>query len=72
MPIGISVTTSALIVLCAVIDIRSRRIPNLITFSGIIIGLALNGFYFGASGVVALILPSAVLSFWSGRVSLVR
>ena len=42
----------ALAVLASVTDVRSRRIPNVLTFGVTISALALHGFVTGASGVV--------------------
>jgi prepilin peptidase CpaA len=33
------------------VDIRERRIPNLLTFSAMAVGLALNGAFFGLDGL---------------------
>jgi prepilin peptidase CpaA len=47
-------TTTLLLILVTIaggIDIRSRRIPNWLTVSGVVLGLALNGFLYGWPGV---------------------
>jgi len=39
-----------IVVPAAIIDIRSRRIPNLLSLAGIIIGFGINAFFAGFSG----------------------
>jgi len=43
-PPGIQVALLALVLAAAVFDVRYRRIPNWLTISGVIIGIALNAF----------------------------
>jgi prepilin peptidase CpaA len=49
LPINV-VLCAALAIACAT-DLRSRRIPNWLTFSTVAIGLALNGVLFGLDGL---------------------
>jgi prepilin peptidase CpaA len=42
----------ALVLACAAVDWRSRRIPNFLTLPAIALGLALNWLFAGAAGVV--------------------
>ncbi len=68
MSIAIVVTAIGFIVACIVSDVRARRIPNLLTLSGLIAGVALNVATGGGSGLlhsvvglfvaVALLLPA--------------
>ncbi len=41
------------VVLCAGVDIRSRRIPNVVSGSGMLVGLCLNTFQFGVPGLIS-------------------
>jgi prepilin peptidase CpaA len=45
-PPGISVILLTLVLAAAVYDVRFRRIPNWITATGVVIGLAMNAFLF--------------------------
>ena len=45
-PLGIRVILSALVIVAAIWDIRTRRIPNWLTLAGVILGVALNTFLF--------------------------
>ncbi len=45
--------TLAFVALCVATDVRSRRIPNLVSGIGMLAGLMLNVFYFGGDGLVA-------------------
>jgi prepilin peptidase CpaA len=38
--------------LAAVIDVRSRRIPNWVTFGGLGLGIVVNAYLYGANGVL--------------------
>lgn len=46
------VALSSVLLPAALIDVRSRRIPNLLSLAGIVLGLVLNLFFFGLSGAV--------------------
>ena len=45
-PLGIRVILSALVIVAAFWDIRTRRIPNWLTLAGVILGFSLNMFLF--------------------------
>jgi prepilin peptidase CpaA len=45
-PFGIRIILSALVIVAAIWDIRTRRIPNWLTLAGVILGVALNTFLF--------------------------
>ena len=45
-PLGIRIILSALVIVAAFWDIRTRRIPNWLTLTGLILGFALNMFLF--------------------------
>jgi prepilin peptidase CpaA len=65
MPLPIIATVVVLVALSAAIDVRVRRIPNLVSAPAIVAGLALNALYFGAEGLGAslagLLAATAVL-----------
>ena len=67
--------------LCMLSDLRSRRIPNALSLTGIVAGLALNLYYFGVAGLAAsvaglvlavsvLIVPFAVGGIGGGDVKM--
>jgi len=45
-PPGVAVILVTLVLIAAVYDVRFRRIPNWLTVSGVVVGLALNTFLF--------------------------
>ena len=51
MPYPILITAFAFLLLCCATDLRTRRIPNVITLSAMVGGIALNGLYFGFTGL---------------------
>ncbi len=52
-PLGINVLLTALILVAATYDIRFRRIPNWLTLSGVVAGVAMNTFlYNGWQGLI--------------------
>jgi prepilin peptidase CpaA len=53
IPIPIAVVTLAFVALCMAVDARTRRVPNLISVSMMLAGVALNTLYFGAAGLMA-------------------
>jgi prepilin peptidase CpaA len=65
MPVSIAASAALFIGVCIVSDVRTRRIPNVLTGPTIALGTALNGFYGGYQGVahsaLGLLLPVAVL-----------
>ena len=68
MPTVIITFVVVFIVACCVVDARTRRIPNVLSGSAMLAGIALNASYFGLSGVglslggllaaAAILLPS--------------
>jgi prepilin peptidase CpaA len=67
MPVVIAVSAVAFVGLCIALDVRTRRIPNVVTVPAIVLGLAVNGLYMGPHGVATslagLVLPVALLLF---------
>jgi prepilin peptidase CpaA len=59
--------TLAFVALCVASDLRTRRIPNLLSGVGMAVGLVLNGIYFGSHGLLAsgggLLVTVALLLF---------
>jgi prepilin peptidase CpaA len=53
MPVPIVLAVLAFIAVCMAMDVRTRRIPNLLSGPAILLGLALNTFYFGLAGLGA-------------------
>ena len=51
MPNTLLYLTTAIVVSAALLDIFTRRIPNLLTVSGAVLGLALHGWFAGLDGV---------------------
>ncbi len=52
MPLSIQIALGALVLAAGVFDFRSRRIPNWLNLSGVILGFGLNLFCFGWHGAV--------------------
>lgn len=65
MPVLILATTLAFLAIAVEVDVRRRRIPNIVTASGMLVGLLLNAIYFGTPGLLAstegLLLATALL-----------
>jgi len=65
MPPLIAAVAVLFVALCVFADVRSRRIPNLLSAPAMLLGIALNAFYRGGAGVTAslsgLVLTVAVL-----------
>jgi Flp pilus assembly protein protease CpaA len=65
MPSSIIATACVFIAVCCAVDLRTRRIPNLISGSAMLLGLGLNLAYFGVAGLLAsvtgLVVTMAVL-----------
>lgn len=59
-PRGVEVVLLALVLGAAVYDVRYRRIPNWLTVSGVLVGIALNSFLFGWAGLRISLLGLAV------------
>lgn len=59
------ITTVTLVIVAAIYDIKSRRIPNWLTFGGIILGILSHSFSNGWSGLIfslsGFLLGSAIL-----------
>src|SRR5437016_4035299 len=51
-PPGIEAVLLMLVIAASVYDVRYRRIPNWLTASGVVAGIALNSFLFGFSGTL--------------------
>jgi prepilin peptidase CpaA len=50
-PPAIRIFLEVLVILAAIWDIRTRRIPNWLTLSGVVLGVALNTFLFEINGL---------------------
>jgi len=53
MPFPIILALLTAVAACCAVDIRTRRIPNAVSAPAIVVGLFLNGLYFGPTGLVA-------------------
>jgi len=53
VPVPVSVATLVYAVLCVASDVQSRRIPNLLSGLGMVVGIVLNTVYFGSDGLLA-------------------
>jgi len=53
LPIVLQAVLALVVLIAAVTDIRSRRIPNWLTLAGLILGLGLNAFLFEINGLKA-------------------
>jgi prepilin peptidase CpaA len=62
MPITIKITAFALVSIAGLIDVKTRRIPNWISVTGLCIGIAINSFLFRWAGF-RLSLLGAVVGF---------
>ena len=56
LPPAYQILLATLVLLAAAFDIRSRRIPNWLVLSGLLLGLALNVFLFGSTGAASALL----------------
>lgn len=56
MPNTLYYLALAIVVSAAFLDIFTRRIPNLLTVSGAVLGLALHGWYAGVDGITTSLL----------------
>jgi prepilin peptidase CpaA len=54
-------TLFAFVLTCCVIDVRTRRIPNAISVTALVIGASMNWAFFGASGLLSSISGAAVM-----------
>jgi prepilin peptidase CpaA len=65
MPVPIVTAVVCFVALCIAVDLRTRRIPNVVSGAAMLVGLALNVLYFGVAGVVdsvaGLLLTMAML-----------
>jgi len=52
MPLPLAISLLTFMLACCVIDVRTRRIPNAISGPAVVLGSALNAFYFGLSGLL--------------------
>ena len=55
MPLSVGIITFGFILLCIVFDVRTRRIPNPLSASAMLVGVATNFVYFGFPGLRASI-----------------
>jgi prepilin peptidase CpaA len=53
IPIPIALVTLAFVATCMDLDVRTRRIPNVLSASMMLLGPALNALHFGATGLLA-------------------
>jgi prepilin peptidase CpaA len=53
IPLPVLAATLAFVALCIATDVRSRRIPNLVSGVGIVVGVVLNTALFGGDGLLA-------------------
>jgi prepilin peptidase CpaA len=61
VPLSIGITGFGLVSLCMLFDVRTRRIPNLLSAAGMVAGAALNVVFFGLSGLYASMEGLAVM-----------
>ena len=61
MPFPVAMTVLLFAALCVVSDVRTRRIPNALSASGMLAGVVLNGSYAGIGGLETSILGVVVL-----------
>lgn len=52
MPFLIDMTLLVFVCACCAVDLRTRRIPNALSGSAALVGLALNTFHYGAPGLL--------------------
>jgi prepilin peptidase CpaA len=52
MPSAIVTTAVVFVALCVVVDVRTRRIPNVVSGPGMLLGIVLNTVYLGMSGLL--------------------
>jgi len=50
-PLAIRIFLEVLVIIAAIWDIRTRRIPNWLTLAGVVLGVALNTFLFELNGL---------------------
>lgn len=60
MPVSIVASALAFVFVCISVDLRTGRIPNLLSAAAIVIGLVLNAYLFGISGLLHSIEGMAV------------
>ncbi len=51
LPVALQALIVLVVVIAAITDIRTRRVPNWLTFSGVIVAIALNAFLFELAGL---------------------
>src|SRR5262245_30694834 len=51
MPLTLVLLLTTFVLICTIVDVRERRIPNLLSGSAILIGTLLHAAYFGRAGV---------------------
>lgn len=50
-PLSVQLLLAALVIVAAVTDLRSRKVPNWLTISGLALGIALNLFLYASTGL---------------------
>lgn len=61
MPLPISILVTVFVALCSIADVRTRRIPNILTGAGVLAGALLNALHFGGPGLVASLVGLVVV-----------
>jgi prepilin peptidase CpaA len=61
MPLLIYVILTAFVVVCCVVDVRTRRIPNVISGPAVVVGILLNTLFFGLPGLAGSLAGVAVI-----------
>ena len=51
LPVSLALMLVAMVLTAAIWDLKSRRIPNWLSLTGIILGVALNSFLYGLAGL---------------------
>ena len=51
LPLAVQVLIALVVIFAAITDIRTRKVPNWLTFSGLIVAIALNTFLFELAGL---------------------
>src|SRR2546430_2125666 len=59
MPPSLLCALFTFVAACCLLDLRTRRIPNVISGTGIVLGAALNALYYGPTGLLWSLLGAA-------------
>ncbi|PYO44277.1 MAG: prepilin peptidase [Deltaproteobacteria bacterium] len=57
----VSIIALAFVAVCVATDVRTRRVPNLVSVSGMLAGMVLNSGYFGAAGLFSSLAGALVM-----------